>query len=123
MNIETQVQPVRRSLGEGGSPASTVESPEVAAAFSDLDRARAQEANTRVLATAHRNALRRFAYKHRLTLKQARRHWLVRQESDYLALIRAELEHERALREFRRLALIAALTRVIDTDRRLNAAA
>lgn len=99
------------------------QSSEAAAAFSDLDRARSALRDAEQECKAQRNGLRRFAYKHKLTLRQARSHWHACHRDDYVALITAEVAHGRALREFRRIAMIAALTRVIDTDRRLNAAA
>ncbi|MBI5768741.1 MAG: hypothetical protein HZA93_13165 [Verrucomicrobia bacterium] len=95
--------------------------PSVAQAFDDLAQARTLERDTREAADDQRRALRRFAYRHKLTCKQARSWLRIHQEADYLALIRAELAHDRALRAFRRVAMIAALTKVIDTDNRLRA--
>lgn len=49
------------------------------------------DAEARETASLHRRRLRRFAYKHRLTLKQARNWKRIHARADYLALIRAEL--------------------------------
>lgn len=105
------------------APAITTTEPSapVSEAFENLHAARAELRRADDDCQAHRRALRRYAYTHRLGLKAARGHLRTHQEADWLALNQAELAAWRALRDFRRVALIAALERVIDTDRRIKA--
>jgi hypothetical protein len=97
------------------------QSPEVVQAFAELDRARDELRFAQHVRDLNINGLRRFARAAGIGRQAARVLWRQNNEPAFLALIRAEGAHDRALREFRRVALIAALTRVIDTDRRLKA--
>lgn len=97
--------------------------PEVAKAFADMEAARATLAAAEVARNERHRALRRFSYKHTLSRRGARDHWMLHDNPAYIDLIRTELAYDRALRDFRRLAMIASLTKAIDTDRRLHAAA
>mgnify|MGYP001544658352 CR=1 FL=1 len=96
-------------------------SPEVATAFADLDRARTRLRDADDNCGRERRAFRRFAYKHKLSLREARSAMRASDPEGYLVFIRAEIEAANALRAFRRIAMIAAITRVVDTDRRLTA--
>lgn len=103
------------------TPEPSAPSPEVVAAFADLDAARARLRAADEDQRRERCALRRLAYKNKVGVRQARswmREW---NHEAYMVLIRAELEASNALRAFRRIAMIAAITRVVDTDRRIKA--
>jgi hypothetical protein len=98
-------------------------SSEVAAAFADLYRTREVLAAATLARDDEIKALRRYAYKQGLNRKAVRLEWRERDRDRYLRLINAELAFDKAQREFRRFAMIAALTKVIETDRHLKAAA
>jgi hypothetical protein len=99
------------------------QTPAVAEAFADLDHARTTLASAEAEMRRHRNTLRRYARKHGFArLRAAREDYRLNHLPEYLALINAELAHEKAHRQFRRVAMIAALTRVCETDKLIKRA-
>lgn len=100
--------------GDAAQPATS----SVVNAFAALDRARDWLAKTAATNHEHQKALRRFARERGCGLKEARRQQYLVDPGAAGLRERAKRAHVNALSEFRRVALIAALERIVDADRR-----
>lgn len=118
MNTATTESPKSQT---GAPIATAAPSPDVAAAFADLDAARAELRRADDDCRRERLSLRRFARARNVGLREARRILRQEQPAEASALNRAELTAWKVQRHFQAVAMLAALTKVCDTDRRIKA--
>lgn len=98
------------------------QTPSVVRAFTALDVARADLTRLAADVRTHRNALRRWARAQGYRISEARWRQRAVDQAAWEARVKAESAHRSALSHFRAVAMLAALERLVDTDRRLNAA-